>query len=253
MNFRLTHLGKSLALLGFAWSLGSLHAAVVLSPVPATAVALYCGNAATQVITVKPVSGTATIVITAATPLPAGLVMTPATQTLNVGNSAAGVTFTLSAPVCTGVAAGANAFTLTFKAGGVADATVAGTINASAVTVSPATLTIPCSYDGSKYVASSAQTVTVGATAAAMFTALQANALLAFTSTPTFPYTLSATTTATFGVTSQSTASGGVCTTGATTVGLLTTASPAGATSIYKVIPVSVTSVPVTPLVAAPT
>src|SRR5277367_6094304 len=210
MNFRLTHLGKSLALLGLACGLGSLHAAIVLSPVPATAVALYCGNAATQVITVKPVSGTATIVITAATPLPAGLVMTPATQTLNVGNSAAGVTFTLSAPVCTGVAAGANAFTLTFKAGGVADATVAGTINASAVTVSPATLTIPCSYDTIKYVAASPQTVTVGATATAVLTSLQANTLLAFSSLPTFPDNLTAATTATFGVTSQSTASGGI-------------------------------------------
>ncbi len=163
MNFRIAHLGTLLALAGFAACSASLHAANVLTASPATGVQLYCGNAATATITVKPVSGTATIVITLNT-LPAGLSVSPSTQTLNSGNSAAGVTFTLSAPTCAGVAAGANTFTLTLKAGGVSDATVAGTINASALTASPASLAITCAYDGtSKYVTSSPQAVTVGA------------------------------------------------------------------------------------------
>ncbi|HME09561.1 MAG TPA: hypothetical protein VKG25_21055 [Bryobacteraceae bacterium] len=249
MNCRVTHLGKSLALLGFAVCSGSLSAANLLSPVPATAVALYCGNAATATVTVKPVSGTATIVITLATPLPNGLVVSPTTQTLNAGNSAAGVTFTLSAPTCAGVAAGANAFTLTLKAGGVNDATVAGTINAAALTASPASLTMTCAYDGvSKYVSSSPQTVTVGSSASATFAGISNAGALIITNNPT-PVALTSSTTAAFSVAAPSTASSGTCAAGSTTLGL---GVGAGATEVFKVIPVTITSVPFTPLTTSP-
>jgi uncharacterized protein (TIGR03437 family) len=258
MKFRVTHLGKSLALLGFAFCSGSLHAANLLSPSATTGVALYCGNSTTTVTSVvKTVATTAlasgvTIVVTAATPLPAGLVLSPSSLTLNSGNSGtggAGVTFTLTVPTCAGVPAGANAFTLTYKAGGVSDATVTGTINASALTASPASLSIACAFDGgSKYVSSSPQTVTVGASAAASFASLQTNTALVFTKDPT-PVSLTALTTATFNVTAPSTASGGTCTAGSTTIGL---ATGSGATAVYKVIPVTIQSVPFTPLTSSP-
>src|SRR5271166_5581796 len=109
MNFRLPHLGKSLALLGFAFSLGSLHAANLLVPTAATGVQLYCGNAATYTMGVKLVSGTTSTVVTIATPLPAGMVITPASVT--VASSTVAQNFTLSAPVCAGVS-GAVTFTL---------------------------------------------------------------------------------------------------------------------------------------------
>jgi len=254
MNCRMTDLVKFLALVGFAS--GSLHANL-LSPSATTGVALYCGNSATQSIVVKTVATTAlsggnTIVVTASTPLPAGLVLSPASATLNAGNSGsagAGVTLTLSAPSCAGVPAGANAYTLTLKASGVADATVAGTINASALTASPASLTIACAYDGtSKYVASSPQTVTVGASAAATFSSIQTNTALAFSKDPT-PVALTSSTTASFNVTAPSTATSGTCSAGSTTVGL---ATGSGATAVYKAIPVTIQSVPFTPLTISP-
>ena len=132
-------------------------------------------------ITVKPGTDlTYPVVVTPGT-LPAGLVVTPSTQTLTSGNAATGVQFVFAAaPGCSGLSPGANvSSTFVFmanqnSAGALADGNaVTATITVTAVAtalVAPVTpaapITISCLYNGSTYTPTPS-TISVSVTSAA--------------------------------------------------------------------------------------
>lgn len=146
-----------------------------------TAAGITCntatGPATPATITVKPGADTNYPTVVTLGTLPAGLVVTPSSGTLNSGNASTGVVFTLSAAQgCAGMSAGANSGTFTFKAnqngaGAVADTntvstTITVTAAASGLSASLSASTITCVLSGGVYTPSPSSIVMTVANAA---------------------------------------------------------------------------------------
>jgi uncharacterized protein (TIGR03437 family) len=157
-----------LAVLAPTLCTGLLHAATGLSLSTTTATTMTCNTAVAGpllpvTITVKPGTDVTYPVVVTPGPLPAGLVVSPSSQTLTSSNAAAGVPFILSAAQgCAGAVAGVNtASTFHFMAnqngaGAVADTnnvttTITVTATASGLSATASASSVSCLYNGSTY------------------------------------------------------------------------------------------------------
>lgn len=160
--------GILLAVLAPTLCTGLLHAATGLSLSATTATTITCNTATTGpanpvTITVKPGTDITYPVVVTPGPLPAGLVVTPSTQTLTSGNATTGVAFVFgAAPGCAGLTSGANtASTFHFMAnqngaGALADTnnvttTITVTAAVSGLSATANASTVSCLFNGSTY------------------------------------------------------------------------------------------------------
>ena len=162
-----TGLRAVVALLAFTGGTAALQAAVlsVASPTATVTCNTATGPGAAATIVVKPsplLTGSNTIVVTFTAP-GSGLVVTaPSTTTLSTANQTAGISYTVSvASGCVGASTGST--TLTFKAGGVNDVTVAvnDTVTATTTGLAASAVTITCAKAGLVYTPGAAQNVSV--------------------------------------------------------------------------------------------
>jgi uncharacterized protein (TIGR03437 family) len=169
---KLPGIGALTALLALWACTASLQAANLLTATPAS-VTVTCNTAtgpgAAATIVIKPVTplvGAATLAVSFNAP-GSGIVVTPPLVTsLSTANQTAGLSYTVStAAGCVGASTGATV--VTFKAGGVSDATatVNDTVTSSASGLVAAPVTITCGKSGSSYTPGSAQTVSVSSAA----------------------------------------------------------------------------------------
>lgn len=194
------------------------------------------GPANPVTITVKPGTDITYPVVVTPGPLPAGLVVSPGTNTLTSGNASAGVSFVLSAaPGCAGLIAGANTAT-TFhfmanqnNAGALADAnnvttTITVTAAASALSVTANSATVSCVLNGGVYTPTPGTlTLTVASAATGGTPFLVGSKPSWLTMTSSSPFNANASTTVNF----TPTCSGPVGTVSSGTISLTSAPAPA--------------------------